>query len=258
MHFIPSIEPKRILAFLTGIMLCVAGARGGEFSAKVVTSTAPKGAPTATFAIDTPKVFALFKTKGAQKGDKVRSVWIADDVGAAAPAGTKVGEETLTLEGDTEAGEFSVSKPTKGWPAGKYHVDIYANDKVAATAKFTIGSAEETAKKPEKPMEEKPAKKSEEPATESVGSTDDAQYTFKVHNENVQRITQLLASEDGKKFFKFDIGEGIDVDETVTVNWDKSTNQSGCNWYVKAVYADKSVGEAVEFDFCEEDLVISF
>lgn len=44
----------------------------------------------------------------------------------------------------------------------------------------------------------------------------------------------------------------------MTLHWDKSTNKSGCEWNLKAVYADKSVGEAVKVDFCEEDLLISF
>jgi len=91
-----------------------------------------------------------------------------------------------------------------------------------------------------------------------VNAADDDQYTFKVKNANVQRITKLLASEDGKKYLDFDIGKGIDVGEIVTLNWDKSTNKSGCEWYLKAVYADKSVGEAVKFNFCEEDLIIQF
>ena len=75
-------------------------------------------------------MLALFKTKGAQKGDKLRGVWIADDVGDVVPTNTQIDEATLTLEGDTDSGEFSLSKPAKGWPAGKYHVDIYANAKV--------------------------------------------------------------------------------------------------------------------------------
>jgi len=204
-----------------------------------MTTTGPEDQPTRIFTTDTPKVLALFKTKGAQKGDKLRGVWIADDVGEAAPANTKIDEKTLTVEGDTDDGDFSCTKPTKGWPAGKYHLDIYANDELATTVKFTIGAA----KKAEKESEE---------------SADDAQYTFKVHNGNVQRITKLLASEDGKKYINFDIGKGIDVGEIVTLNWDKSTNKSGCKWYLKAVYADKSVGEAVRFDFCEEDLIIQF
>lgn len=64
--------------------------------------------------------------------------------------------------------------------------------------------------------------------------------------------------EDGKDYGQFGIGKGIDVGETVKLNWDKSTNKSGSKWYLKAVYGDKPVGEAVGFDFCEEDLVIDF
>lgn len=211
----------------------------GDVKITAVTTTGAKDKPTAIFPIDTPEVWAVFKTKGAKKGDKLRAVLIADDVGDAAPANTKVVEKPLTLEGDTDDGYFTFLKPTNGWPAGKYHLDIYANDELATTLKFTIAAAKKT---------EKQAKE----------SADDDQYTFKVKNENVQRIIKLLASEDGKKYIDFDIGKGIDVGETMTVKWDKSTNKLGCKWYIKAVYADKSVGEAVKFDFCQEDLLISF
>jgi hypothetical protein len=234
---------KRTLALLIGVMTCASVARGGDVKVTAVMTTGPKDKPTAMFTPDTPKVLALFKTKGAQKGDKLRGVWIADDVGEAAPANTTIDESTLTLEGDTDNGDFSCTKPTKGWPAGKYHVDIYANDKLVTTVKFTIEAAEKAEKKAEK---------------ESKDPADDDHYAFKVKNANVQRITKLLASEDGKKYLDFDIGKGIDVDEIVTLNWDKSTNKSGCEWYLKAVYADKSVGEAVQFNFCEEDLMIEF
>ena len=39
---------------------------------------------------------------------------------------------------DTDGGVFSLSKPTKGWPVGKYRVEIYVNDKLADTVKFTV------------------------------------------------------------------------------------------------------------------------
>ena len=221
------------------MMICASVAFGGDVKVTAVITTGVKEKPMTTFAPDTPKVLALFKTKGAQNGDKLRGVWIADDVGDAAPANTTIDEATLTLEGDTDNGEFSVTKPTKGWPAGKYHVDIYANEKLATTVKFTIEAAEKVDKK-------------------SAESADEPQYSFKVKNANVQRITRVLASEDGKKYLEFDIGKGIDVDETVTLNWDKSTNKAGCEWYIKAVYADKSAGEPVRFNFCEEDLIIQF
>jgi len=221
------------------MMICTSVARGEDVKITAVTAAGPKDKPTAIFTPDTPVVFALLKIKGVTKGDKLRAVWVADDVGDAAPANTKMIEKTMAMEGDPAEGDFSCKKPPEGWPAGKYHVDIYANDKLATTVKFKIEAAKKT------------EKKSEDPA-------DDDQYTFQVKNANVQRITKLLTSEDGKKYLEFDIGKGIDVGEIVTLNWDKSTNKSGCEWYLKAVYADKSVGEAVQFNFCEEGLIIQF
>ena len=234
---------KRTFALLFGMIICASVACGGAVKVTAVMAAGPKEKPTATFNTETPEVWALLKTKGAQPGDKLRGVWIADDVGDAAPPNTKIDETALTLEGDAGEASFSCTKPTKGWPAGNYHVDIYANNELTTTVKFTIEAAEKTEKKTE---------------TKSKDHADDAQYSFKVKNANVQKITKLLASEDGKKYLEFDIGRGIDVDEVVTLNWDKSTNKSECEWYIKAVYADKSVGEAVQFNFCEEDLIIEF
>jgi hypothetical protein len=227
---------KRAFAWFLGMMICAAVARGGEVKITVVTSAGEKGKPTTVFAPDTPEIWATFKTKETKKGEKI-----------------------LALEQDDGGGYFTFSKPTNGWPPGKYHLDVYAGDKLAATAKFTVEGARKTAEKPSKEPasgDTKPTQKS--PKKDAAADADDAQYTFKVKNENVQRITKLLASEGGKKYLDFDIGKGIDVGETITLHWDKSTNKSGCEWYLKAVYADKSVGEAVKFDFCEEDLVISF
>jgi hypothetical protein len=202
----------------------------------------PKGKPMTVFPADTPKLFARFKITDGKKGVTLRGVWIADNVAGAKPNTTLI-EKPLNLEEEIESGNFSLEPPAEGWPAGKYHVEIYANDKLAATAKFTVEGAKKTA---------------EQPAKKDAAADDEPQVTFKVKNENVQRITKLLASEDGKKYLEFDIGKGIDVGETKTIAWDKSTNKLGCDWYIKAVYADKSVGDAVKFDFCEEDLLISF
>ena len=217
---------------------------GGDIKITAVMATGPKDKPTTIFATDTPQIFAVFKITGAKKGDELGAVWFADDVGAAAPANTKLAERAATVDGPFEGSTFYVTKPAEGWFPGKYHVDIYANGKLAATVKFTVEAAKKTTEKP--------------PKKDAAADDDDAEYTFKVKNDNVQRITKLLASEDGKNYLDFDIGKGIDVGETMTLKWDKSTNKTGCKWYLKAVYADKSVGEAVKFDFCQEDLLISF
>src|SRR5260370_39673675 len=101
-------------------------------------TTGPKDPPSTTFASNTPKLYAIFKTEGAKAGDKIRGVLIAEDVGDVAPANTKVLETILDMEGDTQAGDFSFSKPTNGWQVGKYHVEIYVNDELEKKFNFTI------------------------------------------------------------------------------------------------------------------------
>ena len=60
-------------------------------------------------------------------------------MGSAAPKNTTIDEAvTLTAASPTEKGSFSLSKPTNGWPVGKYRGEIYVNDKLAETLKFTI------------------------------------------------------------------------------------------------------------------------
>jgi len=250
---------KRTFAWVLGMMICISAARAAEVTILAATATAADAQATTTFAPETPVIFALLQMEGVKKGDKLRAVWIADDVGGAAPAKTQIAEKTMTMEGVPNEGSFSCTKPGKNWPAGKYHVDIYANDKLATTVGFTVEGAKKTAEKPPKEPASGDTKTTEKgPKKDAAADAAEPQYTFKVKNDNVQRITKLQASEDGKTYLDFDLGKGIDVGETKTIAWDKSTNKQGCDWYIKAVYADKSVGDAVKFDFCEEDLLISF
>src|SRR6202171_3547764 len=127
-----------LFVFAMAAMISASVARAGDVKIKVTMSTGPDDDPTTTFTADTPQIFAFFKTNGVQDGDKLRSVWIAEDVGDAAPANTKIDEKTLNAEGDTDDGVFSLSKPTKGWPVGKYRLEIYVGDELAKTVKFTI------------------------------------------------------------------------------------------------------------------------
>jgi hypothetical protein len=134
-----------LIAFIVSA-ICIAAARAGDVKVEATMTTSPGGEETTTFAADAPTLYVLFKTKGAKDGDKIRGVWIADDVGDAALNGTKIDERTLNAEGDTEDGEFSLSKPTNGWPVGKYHFEIYVNDELATKVKFTIKAAAKSKK----------------------------------------------------------------------------------------------------------------
>jgi hypothetical protein len=83
-------------------------------------------------------------------------------------------------------------------------------------------------------------------------------YQFKVHNNTKEKIVKVLASPDGKSYGNFDIGDGIAPGATVTLVWDKSTDNSNCEWFFKAVFDGGEESQPVKFDFCEKDLVLEF
>ena len=132
---------KRIFALLVLATLGIGIAGAGDVSVTVRMSDELAGEEMSTFTPGTEKIYALFKTIGAKNGDKIRAALIAEDVGDAAPANTKVLETNIDMDGDTDDGDFNFSKPTNGWPIGKYRVDVYLNDQLLATAKFTVKPA---------------------------------------------------------------------------------------------------------------------
>jgi len=71
-------------------------------------------------------------------------------------------------------------------------------------------------------------------------------------------MTKLLVSEDKKDWGYFDIGKGIAPGESEKLVWDSSSNDEGCDQYVKAAYADGSESEEAKFNFCEADLELEF
>ena len=141
---LPRANMKRTFSVVVALvvsLICLPVVKAGVVSVKVRMTTGPQDPPSTTFASNTPTLYAIFKTEGAKAGDKIRGVLIAEDVGDVAPANTKVLETILEMEGDTEAGDFTFSKPTNGWPVGKYRLKIYLNDELATTANFTIKAA---------------------------------------------------------------------------------------------------------------------
>jgi hypothetical protein len=96
------------------------------------------GGPTTTFTADAEKIFCRWQGDALHNGDKIRAVWIAEDVGNVAPKNYKITETSTSADGPQAAGTFTLSQPTKGWPIGKYRVELYDGDQLAETVKFDI------------------------------------------------------------------------------------------------------------------------
>jgi hypothetical protein len=79
-----------------------------------------------------------------------------------------------------------------------------------------------------------------------------ADYSFTVENSAETSIPELLVSENGDKWGRFDVGNGIALGETARLVWDKNTDDESCSQSIKAVYADGSYSQPANFDFCQE------
>jgi uncharacterized RDD family membrane protein YckC len=91
--------------------------------------------PTDTFASNQKNIVCVWRVEGVPSDVPIRSVWIAEDVGSAAPANTKIAEKSFA---GADAGEFTLTPTSDGLPAGKYRLDIYIGDTLAKSLPFTI------------------------------------------------------------------------------------------------------------------------
>lgn len=76
-------------------------------------------------------------------GDVFEIAWIAEDVGEAAPANTVIRTtnhvaEDMVPEMVSYTITGSLTKPTNGWPIGKYRVEVKHDGKLVTTARFAI------------------------------------------------------------------------------------------------------------------------
>jgi hypothetical protein len=93
--------------------------------------------PATVFRPNTPQIVCVYKVEGAGLGMNTKSIWIAEDVGKAAPPNYKILEKSLTLP-FLNSGSFSLSKPNNGFPVGAYRLEIYLGSKLARTLKFSV------------------------------------------------------------------------------------------------------------------------
>ena len=85
---------------------------------------------------DAPEVVFFYELAPGVGGD-VTGTWIAEDVGAAAPPNYAIDAMTLTLPPGGEA-SFALTRPTNGWPLGKYRLELRVGDRLLAVEPFVI------------------------------------------------------------------------------------------------------------------------
>jgi hypothetical protein len=87
---------------------------------------------------DAEKIYARWQGNGLRKDAKVRVVWIAEDIGDAAPPDYTIDEAVTTAPAADARGSFMLSRPEGGWVTGSYRAEFYLDDALADTVKLKI------------------------------------------------------------------------------------------------------------------------
>ena len=90
-----------------------------------------------SYAPDAPEFHAVVTLTNAPKDTLVKAVWLAVDVGNAAPPDSKIDEKEVKTEGSRNV-DFSLQRGAAKWPAGLYKVQIYYNSKLDRTLNFVV------------------------------------------------------------------------------------------------------------------------
>jgi len=93
---------------------------------------------TRSFAPSADAFHLTYFVSGAEPDDRLTAMWVAVDVGDAAPRNTVIDEATVLLTGDDESGAFRLQRGANPWPAGTYRVEVFVNDRRAQRVPYTV------------------------------------------------------------------------------------------------------------------------
>ncbi len=88
---------------------------------------------------DTAKIYCRVRFTGPAPGTKVTAHWIAEKAEGVEP-NYEIAKTSVTLEGEQNYIDFTITKPTNGFPVGTYRVDLNMNEStsVAKSISFDI------------------------------------------------------------------------------------------------------------------------
>jgi len=90
------------------------------------------------FSAATPKICARWQGHNLPPQAKIRAVWIAENIGDAAPPDYTIDESTALTSDPNSNGTFTLSRPGNGWAPGDYRVEFYIDDALNETVKLKI------------------------------------------------------------------------------------------------------------------------
>ncbi len=144
-------RPLRIGALIAAFLMAVGGVAGGfalrgpiaaggppRYASLLLTDDQTSRIAKSEFAPDTPRIFVAFTLADVPADTDLRCVWIAESVAGVEP-NSPIDEVEIRGGGaGRNEGTFSFTRPTAGWPPGRYRVELYLAGQPAETLRFQV------------------------------------------------------------------------------------------------------------------------
>lgn len=125
-----------LMTILTGCSASVSTANYQDLqTASEIDQTTNKAVTaTSTFTTTTPTIYVTGSINNAPEGTKIKAEWfyLEND------PDVLINDVTLDLKEINTNFNFSLSKPTAGWPKGQYEVKLYIDDKYSKSVNFEV------------------------------------------------------------------------------------------------------------------------
>ncbi|TIT63583.1 MAG: hypothetical protein E5W90_25860 [Mesorhizobium sp.] len=112
-------------------------ARAAGFANIILSATKDGATPQSSFPVDTPVIYVSADLVDIAPTSKITFSWVSVDSHGVAPENYTIDKVDLDVGANNQA-DSQLTKPTAGWPAGTYRVDLAIDGTVEDSVPFSI------------------------------------------------------------------------------------------------------------------------
>jgi hypothetical protein len=124
---------------LAGLALCAGVAAAGEprFEGAVFSNDRRGDTNMESFPRETKRIYLTVHVEDMPNDAKLKASWIVEKA-MGFPPNTPVASSEVTMRPQMKTANYSIDKPSIGWPPGDYKVELAIDGKVQSTVRFKV------------------------------------------------------------------------------------------------------------------------
>jgi hypothetical protein len=130
---------KTTRVVLAGLLLGSSMAMAGEprFEGAIFSDDKRSDVNMESFKPDTKKIYLSVHVEDVPNDAKLKATWMVEKAAGFAP-NSPIASSEVTMRPQMKTANYSIDKPSIGWPPGDYKVELAIDGKVQSTVRFKV------------------------------------------------------------------------------------------------------------------------